>query len=156
MVVYAKNFIALAVLCVTACTVSFGQDGSDMYHVEPDKVDESYIGRLTHIDFYRDSFGCNYYRGKKQDESKCDKISLNINNEQVEFKEHRVDDGFNNWFKDQYLESTDKKIKIREFKLIGIEEKTLTFIGYFNVAPFEKEFSFEKKDIFKLLFKDVK
>lgn len=80
---------------------------------------------------------------------------LSFGDKPVEFKEHREDDGYNNWFKDQYLESTDKKIRIREFKFTGIEENTLTFTGYFNVVPFEKEFSFEKKDIFKLLFKDV-
>lgn len=81
---------------------------------------------------------------------------FNRDGKQTGFKEYRVDDEYNSWFRDQYLESTDKKLRVEEFKLTGIGEKTLTFIGYLNVAPFEGEFSFKRSDIVKLLFKVVK
>lgn len=152
---YVLRLIVLTFVCISACIVSLAQDGSDMNYIEPDKVDISYIGRLTHIDFFRNSKGCSQFWGNKQDGSKCDKITLSIGDKQIEFHEHRQDDGYNNWFKDQYLESTNKKIKIRYFKITEVDEKNFTFIGYFNVAPFEKEFVFNKKDIFKLLFKGI-
>ncbi len=71
----------------------------------------------------------------------------------MEFIEHREDDGFNNWFSGQFLESSDKKIKLKEFKLLEIEPDTIKVTGYFTVKPFAEDFTFSKKDIVEILIK---
>ncbi len=68
------------------------------------------------------------------------------------------DDGFNNWFYQQYLESVGlvngKKIKIKEFKLVEVEKENILFVGYFTEKPFTRKLSFKKSQIVELLFKD--
>ena len=138
---------AIAVLILFSGSL-FAQDGSDMHYVKPEGLDQSHIGRRIHIDFYRRSFGNRQGGGLD-----VDKVSHEIAGKQIEFIEHREDDGFNNWFSEQYLESADKKVRIREFKLLRIDKETITVIGYFNIDPFEKEFTFKKSDIAQLLIK---
>lgn len=103
-----------------------------------------------HVDFYRRSFGRLGGKGFN-----VDKVSLVIGGKTIEFLEHREDDGFNNWFSGQYLESIDKKIRIKEFKLLDADAQTITVTGYFNIDPFEKEFIFKKSDIAQLLLKNA-
>jgi hypothetical protein len=87
-----------------------------------------------------------------------DKVLIDIDGKQMEFVEHRKDDGFNNWFSQQYLESVDsvngKKIRIKEFKLVAIRKENILVLGYFTEKPFARELSFKKNEIAELLFKD--
>jgi hypothetical protein len=107
----------------------FGQDGSDMNYLKPEALNESHIGRRLHLDFYR------WSRGIRRGEGfNIDKVSLEINGKQFEFVEHREDDGFNNWFSGQYLETADKKVRLKEFKLLGVEKETILVVGYFNIS----------------------
>ena len=126
----------------------FGQDGSDINYIKPENLNSSHIGRIIQIDFFRRSFGGLH----------IDKILIDVNSKQIEFIEHREDDGFNAWFAQQYLESVDavdgKKIIIKEFKLIKIEKESILVIGYFTDKSFTKELSFKKSEIAELLFKD--
>jgi hypothetical protein len=149
-IVYTKKFITLVVLCVATSVVALGQDGSDMNYISPEELTDAYIGRVMHIDFYRRSHGNLGQSGKGIN---IDSIELNISGKNVKFIEHREDDGFNNRFFQQYLESSDKKIRIRQFKLVGLDEKTVTVIAYFNIKPFEKEFVFKLSDIAQFLVK---
>ena len=129
--------------------VLFAQDGSDIDYVKPEELNKSHVGRKIQLDFYRRSFGSEF----DEDPRAVDKISLAINGRQIEFVERRVDDGFNNWFSEQYLESVDKKIRIKEFELLGIEKEAIRARAFLNVAPFTQEFSFPKKDIAEVLIK---
>jgi hypothetical protein len=63
-----------------------------------DRLDESYLGDFVHLDFYNRSF-----RGIS-----IDTISILVEGKLIEFIEHRKDNGFNNWFDGQYLESLEK------------------------------------------------
>ncbi|MBX3288129.1 MAG: hypothetical protein KF855_02185 [Acidobacteria bacterium] len=157
MVVYAKKFIALAVLCVAGCIVSLAQDGGDMNYIDPARLDRTYIGRFLHIDFFRKSRNWLFRSGKEN--KNIDRISLLIGERKIEFVEIRTDDGFNNWFHRQCLESVDdfhlagsKKVRISGFKLKEVHEKEITVVGYFNMIPFEQEFVFNRSDIAELLF----
>ena len=69
------------------------QDGSDIVYYNPADLDESLIGKICHIDFGRISF-----RG-----TVIDTIEIEVQGKLMKFYEHRVDNGFSNWFKDQYL-----------------------------------------------------
>ncbi len=142
------KYFAVLFFIIFQASFALSQDGSDMWYVKPEKLDKSYIGRFHHIDFYRESFG-----GFKLDE-----VTLKINGKDIEFIEHREDDGFNNWFIDQHLESVNKfndiKLIIDKFKLLEISEKDILVLAYFNMKPFTEKMSFERKDIAQLLFKD--
>ena len=132
-----------------SASFAFGQDGSNMSYLKPGELNVSHVGRRLHIDFYRPSK--NWFQKDRGPD--LDKISLEINGRQIEFIEHREDDGFNNWFSGQYLETADKKVRIREFKLLKVEKKIIVVTGYFNIEPFEQEFMFKKSDIAEALLK---
>ena len=134
----------------------FGQDGSNINYLEPEKLDESYVGQIVQIDFYRKSRGLNRSKDGDGGGYNIDKVLLDIDGKQVEFIERRQDNGFNNWFSEQYLETADKKIRIKEFKILKVEEEAILVEAYLNVSPFTKEFSFKKSDIAQVLVKVVK
>jgi hypothetical protein len=148
---FYMRLLALLILIAVHASLSFAQDGSDMNYVKTINLDRSYVGRKTHIDFYRIS------RGSHRDKAfNIDNVLLEIDGKQIEFVEHREDDGYNNWFKEQYLESIDKRIRITEFKLLGIGKDTVSVTAYFTVAPYSKDFTFKKSDIAQFLFKAIR
>lgn len=132
------------------------QDGGDMHYLKPQNIDKTYIGRQVYIDFHNETerFGQRYSSYRCKDPN-ADKVLLKINSKKFEFIEHRCDDGLNNWFSEQYLETADRSIRIREFRIIAVEEEKIKVRGYFNIAPFEKEFTFRKSDIAQLLVKVI-
>lgn len=142
------RLLALLILIAVCRVISFAQDGSDMNYVYPSEIDKTHVGRRMHIDFYRRSRGTLGGRGKGFN---VDSINLEFGGKQIEFVEHRTDDGFNNWFSGQYLEATNKKI--REFRLISFDKETVRVTAYMNVEPFEKEFVFKKFDIAQFMVK---
>jgi len=75
------------------------QDGSDILYLKPNQLDTSFVGDYVHLDFFNRSF-----HGKP-----LDTVRLFFNNAPIRFVEHRVDDGFNNWFNEQYLQSIDRQ-----------------------------------------------
>src|SRR5215204_6326672 len=115
-------------------TFAFGQDGSDMNYLKPEKLNGSHVGRRLHLDFYRESSGWGYRFGKDRN---VDKVFLEINGKQLDFNEHREDDGFNNWFSEQYLESSDKKVRIREFKLLQVKKENNRLSGLSQYRAFQ-------------------
>lgn len=139
----------------------FGQDGSNMNYVKPAELNETYIGRRLHLDFGQRSFAI------FDDKRSLDTIIIDINGKKVKFIEHRVDDGFNNWFKDQYLEAVESvdglKLRVKEFEILKINEKDILVKGSFvfidkneQVLPersFIKDLTFEKTEIVEYLFK---
>jgi hypothetical protein len=153
----------IALVILIQCGFLFGQDGSDMNYVKSADLNESYIGRKLHIDFGQRSFGVI----DKREGRFLDSVLIKVDDKTVKFIEHREDDGFNNWFSRQYLESIEKtndlKLRIREFELLKINEKDILVKAFFvyvdkneKVLP-EKSFtqglSFEKKEIIEFLFK---
>ena len=147
-VAIAARTLAVVVAMCIASSAAFAQDGSDINYISPDELTDAYIGRIMHIDFYRSSKGALAGKGKGIN---VDTVELDINGKIIKFEEHRTDDGYNNWFSRQYLESSDKKIRIREFKLTSFDEKTVTVTAYLNIKPFEKEFTFNRSDIAQFL-----
>lgn len=153
----------LAILCaiLIQCGFILGQDGSDMKYIESEKLDDSYIGRKLHLDFNQRSFAM---FGSNRP---LDKVIINVNGKKVQFIEHRVDDGYNSWFSQQYLESVEEieslKLRITEFELLKVNKESIVVKGFFNFInkqkqvlqqkSFTQELSFKKKDITEFLFK---
>ena len=111
-------------------TISYGQDGSDIRYYKIQEIDSSFVGLVAQIDFYRRSFGGFV----------VDTITLNIDNRQVKFIERRKDDGYNNWFYEQYLQSADsisrESIRITQFRIERITNDailTKMFMEYYDV-----------------------
>jgi hypothetical protein len=148
--------VPIVVLIATFGTLLFAQDGGDMNYIETTKLDQSYIGRFLHIDFAKKS---RKWFATGRENKNVDRISLVIGERKIEFVEVRTDDGFNNWFHWQGLESVEdyhlagsKKVRITGFKLKEVTEKEITVTGYFNMIPFEQQFVFKRSDIAELLF----
>lgn len=157
------RFLVVTIVILVQCGLLFGQDGSDINYVKPEKLGESYIGRRLHLDFGQRSFGAGRYKDNKP----LDTVLIEIDGKTVKFIEHREDDGFNNWFSRQYLESVEEtdalKLRIKEFELLKINDKDILVKGFFvfvdkngKILPeksFAKDLSFEKKEIAEFLFK---
>ena len=132
-----------------------------MKYIESEKLDDSYIGRKLHLDFNQRSFAM---FGSNRP---LDKVIINVNGKKVQFIEHRVDDGYNSWFSQQYLESVEEieslKLRITEFELLKVNKESIVVKGFFNFInkqkqvlqqkSFTQELSFKKKDITEFLFK---
>ena len=133
------------------------QDGSDMRYINIEDVDTSYIGKTVHIDFCSRSFASR----------KRDTITILVNNKPVLFIEHREDDGFNNWFNRQYMESLERlgteKLRIEMSVIKGVTKDSIFVTSYFNFyksngqpahdGVFTQDYSFAKKGISEILLK---
>ena len=136
------------------------QDGSDMRYINIKDVDTSYIGKTVHLDFDNRSFAS----------KKRDTITIIVYNKPVLFIEHREDDGFNNWFGRQYMESLEtlgllgtEKFRIEMSIIKGVTKDSILVTNYFNSyksngqpahdAVFTQDYSFAKKNISEILLK---
>jgi len=138
-------------------TSSYGQDGSDIRYFKIIGVDSFLIGQDIHFDFFNRSF-----RGQA-----IDTITITIDNRPARFIEVRKDNGYNNWFSQQSLQSIDKfdgqTIKISKFKLDSITTTSFQvtmYVEYYdhnNNMIVDKarqiEYWFDKKDIIEVLVK---
>ena len=148
---------AIILLLLATWTASYGQDGSDIRYFKIKGVDSTLIGQYVHLDFFNRSFG-----GRT-----IDTIRINIDNKTISFIEVRKDDGFNNWFSRQYLQSLDKvdglAARISKFRLDGITTTSLRvtiyldFYGDDNKILADKsrqiDYLFDKKNIVEVLVK---
>ena len=157
-----KRIILLIILTFTINAIA--QDGSDIKYVSVSDLDNSYVGKMVHLDFYNRSFG-----GLKFDNKELtDKVTIELENKKIEFSEHRVDNGHNNWFSEQYLESTEfidgSKIRISMCKIKEIKSdfiKVILFLEYRDKngkLNFEKpnkiEYEFPKKILAEILVRN--
>ena len=157
-----KRIILLIILTFTINAIA--QDGSDIKYVPISELDKSYVGKMAHLDFYNRSFG-----GLKFDNKDLtDKVTIELENKKIEFLEHRVDNGHNNWFSEQYLESTefidDYKIRISMCKIIEIKSDSIRVVlflefrdkdGKTNSDKLNKiEYSFPKKILTEILIRN--
>lgn len=156
------RLLVVTFVILIQCGFLFGQDGSDMNYVKPAQLNDSYVGRRLHLDFGQRSFGADRYQANKP----LDTIFIEVNGKKVKFIERRVDDGYNNWFSEQYLESVEKTdgltLIIKEFELLKINKNDILVKAFFIVnkadqalpdKSFTKDLSFEKKEIIEFLFK---
>jgi hypothetical protein len=144
-------------LLITICTFSFAQDGSDIKYFKVQGIDISLIGKDVHFDFYRLSFG-----GKD-----IDTVSINIGNKPIKFIEIRTDNGYNNWFSRQYLQSIEKingeTVRISKLRIDSISQTSFIvtmFIDFYDSQnklllnkSNQQKYSFEKHLITEVLVK---
>jgi hypothetical protein len=142
---------------LTLWSSSYGQDGSDIRYFKVYAVDTSLIGQYVHFDFFKRSFG-----GQT-----IDTVTINIDNKPINFVERRKDDGYNNWFSQQHLQSInmtdDQTIRIAKFKLDGITENSFQVTMYIDfydsndklLADKSRQIKywFDKKNISEVLVK---
>ena len=149
--------LKIIILLLSFWTSSYGQDGSDIRYFKVIGVDSSLIGQDIHFDFFKRSF-----RGQA-----IDTITITIDNRPTRFIEVRKDNGYNNWFSQQSLQSIDKfegqTMKIPKFKLDSISKTSFQvtmYVEYYdhkNNLLVDKarqiEYWFDKKDITEVLVK---
>ena len=137
----------IILLIILTCTINaVAQDGSDIKYVGIKNIDNSYVGKLVHLDFYNRSFGA--FNLDKKDLN--DTINIQLENKNIEFKEHRVDNGFNNWFSQQYIESTKfidgYKIRISMCKIKEIKSESITVILFLEYRDKNGKTNYEKQN----------
>lgn len=155
-----QRTVITTILLLTVCTCSVGQDGSDIRYFKIEDVDNSLNGQCAHIDFYRWSF-------RSRISKIIDTVTIIVDNKRIIFTEKRTDDGFNNWFNQQYLQS-DKRvdgqiIRITKSKIKNITSDSLfvtSYIEYFDLKgeliadkSRQEGFKFSRKIIAGLLIK---
>src|SRR5688500_13792886 len=119
------------ILLLTIWTSSVGQDGSDIRYFKIEGIDNSLNGQYAHIDFYRWSF-----------RSRISKIiytvTIIVDNKRIRFTEKRSDDGFNNWFNQQCLQSEKgvdgQIIRIAKSKIKNITADSLFVTSYIEIG----------------------
>ncbi len=131
------------------------QDGSDIIYIKPKELNSSHVGKKCHIDFGRKSF-----RGIV-----IDTLKVKIRNQQIVLVEHRKDNGFNNWFREQYLETVAShkapSIRLYDSRIDSITSEKIyvsSTLGYYSGnSPLDTitiiQHSYLRKDIAEILFK---
>ncbi|MFT3822621.1 MAG: hypothetical protein QM731_01830 [Chitinophagaceae bacterium] len=156
-----RHLHILLLLLYPVC--SLAQDGSDILYIPVSKLNGSYTGKYVHLDFYRISHGVNS-RDKKRKNTTTDTVVINIGNNPITFTEHREDDGFNNWFFQQYLFARDtaknQTIRITKFRLDNVTPDSIrvtSFINYYDTkneplpALSQQQHTFSRKIISQIL-----
>lgn len=138
-------------------TASYGQDGSDIRYFKTYRVDSSLVGQYVHFDFFNRS-----YHGLR-----IDTVTISIHSRPIKFFEVRKDDGYNNWFSQQSLQSVyridGQTIKISKFKLDSITATKFMvtmFVDFYNAdsklidgKSQQIQYWFDKKDVIEVLVK---
>lgn len=141
--------------CLTISFCAFSQDGSDIRYIKTADLNETHIGPKVQFDFYNRSFGG----------LKIDTISIAVADKSIKFVEHREDDGYNNWFTRQYLESLDSignfKLRLIYSKIFALTRDEISVTNYFNLydknnqplfdTPFTRQNSYRRKSIVEVL-----
>lgn len=163
LVVYPLNEMkttTIILLLLTCWTKSFAQDGSDIRYLKTSLVDSTFIGEYVHFDFYHRSFGGIL----------IDTISIGIDNVPTKFIEVRKDNGYNNWFSQQSMQSIENidglTMRISKFKLDNITTnsfKVIMYLDYYdtknkllNDKSKQIAYWFDKKDIKEVLIMQKK
>lgn len=157
--------LVLILFCLLTPVALLGQDGSNVRYLNPDEVNKTHIGSLVHLDFESRSFSFSYPDTPRQ----LSTVKIKIDGKQVAFREHRVDDEFNSWFKQQYLEAT-AKTKSRTLRwiyceLIDVSDDAVrvrAFFDYFDSAgeaingmSFTRDLRFTKAELAEVLIKSI-
>lgn len=128
-----------------------------MRYIKPKNIDKSFLGRFVHFDFFRNS-----HYGEL-----IDTVSITIDNKPIRFFEVRTDNGLNQWFYAQGLQSVEKyngqTIKISQCRLDTITAEVFLvtlYVDYYQNKQLIKDksrlitYSFNKKDIVEVLVHD--
>lgn len=146
-------------LMLMASVAIFAQDGGDMGYFKPADLDKSFEGYSVHLDFGKQS------RKMYSDNAVDEEFDFDVKGRKIKFREHRADDGYNNWFRDQYLESVapvdGKSLRLKHFELLEVKKKEFRVKAFFVFADkdgeelpkesFTADYDFKKSEIAKVL-----
>lgn len=144
----------LTIVGVFFLTSLKAQDGSNIIYYEPNNLDSTLIGKQCHIDFGQVS-----YRGLR-----IDTLEINVKGKGIKFYEHRVDNGYENWFSEQYLighEQNQVEIRLVNSKIDNLTSDriyvTSTLSYYYKESLLDTitvfQHWYERKNVSKVLIK---
>ena len=148
-----KLYLLTSILILHSVSI-FCQDGSNILYVKVDSL-HKYFNKTIQVDFKRLSRGTHV----------LDTVSLAFKGVSIKFIEHRQDNGYNNWFFQQYLESLDSigrfHLRLIKSTLTAIKRDEISVINYFNFydehgnslldVPIEDPNSYRKQSIIEVL-----
>lgn len=150
-----KKFFLFTIISILIVSYSIAQDGSNIRYYEPNNLDNSLIGKYCHLDFGKESFA-----GRS-----IDTIEIDVKGQLMKFYEHRKDNGFNNWFNEQYLIRVEDKnqvstrLKDSQIDSLTNDKIYLTSVlsYYSNKSPIDTitvfQHFYERKKVSKVLIK---
>jgi hypothetical protein len=125
------------------------QDGSDIIYAKISQLDSSFVGDYAHLDFYRRSFF-----GRD-----IDTVNIDLDGRPVRFAEHRKDNGYNNWFNEQYLETVTKEnglaIRIVKCRLDSISKDSVFVTNYLESYDNNNLITYESQEIVSVFPRDI-
>jgi len=144
----------LLVILLLISRISYAQDGSDIRYLKTEDIDSTFTGRIVQFDFYNRSFG----------QINVDTVIIVIGRKPTAFVERRNDNGYENWFDEQKLESVrevnGQLLVIPEFELRRIDSNQFLVnmrIEYYNSENMSLEKTlyfehwFDREDIEEVL-----
>jgi hypothetical protein len=152
---FSSTKLLVLFLITIATNLVHGQDGSDILYLKADSINDSYTGKKVQFDFFNRSFGG----------LTLDTVSIDLNGRAVKFVEHRKDNGYNNWFSQQYLQSVDKingyTLRLVYNQINRVTKDEIFVTSYFDLyrknnkrvldSTVSKEHSFKKSMITEVL-----
>ncbi len=128
-----KLFIIILLLLLSVSI--FAQDGSNIKYVTPENINNTLIGKTCHIDFGSESFRTLI----------VDTLEIEVKGQKIEFVEHRVDNGFDNWFDQQYLVALPLQkaysVRLKSTKIDSLNSEKVyvtSILGYYrNESPLD-------------------
>ena len=151
-----KRKIGLTVIGAFLLTCLMAQDSSNIKYYEPTNLDSSLIGKYCHIDFGEESFG-----GRV-----IDTVEIKVKGQKMRFYEHRKDNGFNNWFNEQYLIRVEDKnqgsTRLQNSRIDSLTTDKIYLTSvlsyYANETPIDTitvfQHSYDRNNISKVLIKN--
>ncbi|KXX70863.1 hypothetical protein [Flammeovirga sp. SJP92] len=151
-----KRKIGLTIIGAFFLTCLMAQDGSNIKYYEPSDLDSSLIRKYCHVDFGEESLGGRI----------IDTIDIKVQGQKMRFYEHRKDNGFNNWFNEQYLirvddrSQTSTRLQNSRIDSLTADKVFLTSVlsYYVNESPIDTitvfQHWYDRKNISKVLIKN--
>ncbi|HUF04572.1 MAG TPA: hypothetical protein VMM38_10390 [Aridibacter sp.] len=155
--------LILFLIVVGINSVAVAQDGGDIIYVKISDLKESHVAKYAHLDFGNRSFMSVRIDGRQEFE----RVKLEVKGQSITFIEHRVDDGLNNWWHQQFLEAEDlfngKTLRISKFLILEVSKDEIKVRAYFQYFDQEdratggpwmtEDMSLKKNKLVEVLFR---
>ncbi len=116
--------ICMMVLLLATVMFCRAQSGRDMLFAKTKKVDQSFKGKLVHLEFYKNAAGVG------------DTLALAVNGKQLHFYANKLGSGGEGLFYRHYFESAEYvdgyKLRLVKFKIDEVTGDSLTVTCFFD------------------------
>jgi len=128
-----SKLFGLTFCCLMFSLKLFSQDGSNIRYIKVTDLNETHLNKPIQLDFYNRSFAGLH----------IDTVSIALKGKTIKFVEHRQDNGFNNWFYKQYIQSVDSisgyRLRLIKCEIYQLTRDEILTKDYFNFYDSEDQ-----------------